>query len=198
MDGVDQRLVETCHANLPTRSSPRFWTTSQPRAALTWSQQGSGRGGGGRVGGYEPERGPPLENLFVYNSTLTKQTARGMMTKHMKRIKQTHQRGFISQQDGLREKAGTMAKQVFIPGVATGRYKLLFISSGSHIICYFNNICICKSLMCCYKKVQIITWGWHSDIFSCNRFKAWLLHLNQRVALMWMWTKCWVDLQSVK
>ena len=78
------------------------------------------RGGGG--GGYEPERGPPLENLFVYDSTLTKQTARGMMTKHMKRIKQTHQRGFISQQDGLREKAGTTAKQVFIPGVATGRY----------------------------------------------------------------------------
>jgi hypothetical protein len=77
---------------------------------------------GGAGGGYEPERGPPLENLFVYNSTLTKQTARGMMTKHMKRIKQTHQRGFISQQDGLREKAGTMAKQVFIPGVATGRY----------------------------------------------------------------------------
>ena len=157
MDGVDQRLVETCHANLPTLSPSRLWPTSQLRAALTRLQQG---------GGYEPERCPAMENLCVYNSTLTTHTALGMMTKHMKHMKQTHPLGSISQQDGLEQWQG---RCLYLG--ETGRYSLLFISRGSHIICivleyvYVKAKCVVKTK----SSNNLLNINSLGDIFSCNR-----------------------------
>ena len=66
---------------------------------------------------------------------------------------------------------GTMTRQVFIPGVETGRYSLLFISRGSHIICivleyvYVKAKCVVKTK----SSNNLLNINSLGDIFSCNR-----------------------------